>query len=65
MGSKQRKLPEHCKPGYHCLQCPYPQCIRPSWADTATKEEGYMLACAGMLYKRKKRAERMARLCSK
>lgn len=64
----KRPLPL-CKPGYFCLECPYDDCIRPSWAESRTKEEGDMLAKSGMMgiwisigmrsaYERKKRAKR-------
>lgn len=37
-------------PGYGCLSCPYPDCIRPhSWAPRITPEEPLMLDQSGML----------------
>lgn len=42
--------PPLCRPGYFCLTCSYPRCIRPSYGgcDNATREEIYMLSLAGM-----------------
>lgn len=68
----KRPLPL-CKPGYFCLACPYDDCIRPSWAESRTKEEGDMLAKSGMMgiwisigmriaYERKKKSQALQHL---
>ena len=42
--------PPLCKPGYFCLTCPYPRCIRPGYGscNNVTQEETYMLSLVGM-----------------
>ena len=42
--------PPLCKPGYFCLTCPYPRCIRPGYGscNNVTREEVYMLSLVGM-----------------
>lgn len=48
--SRKVTPPPLCKPGYFCLTCPYPRCIRPSHGncESMTQEEVYMLSLAGM-----------------
>jgi hypothetical protein len=43
-------LPPHCKPGYGCLQCPYPDCIYPKGGkyNRVAPVETYMLSLVGM-----------------
>lgn len=47
--------PPLCKPGYFCLTCPYPSCIRPSRFCNTTQEEIYMLSLVGMAHIGKQR----------
>ena len=49
--------PPLCKPGYFCLTCPYPRCIRPGYGScrNVTREETYMLSLVGMAQLHKKR----------
>lgn len=55
--------PPLCKPGYFCLTCPYPRCIRPGYGscNNVTKEEAYMLSLAGMARISKQRKKRAGR----
>lgn len=54
MGRKKPVPPPLCNPGYACLVCPYPACIRPGWGycKNVTKEERRMLALVGMARER-------------
>jgi len=55
--------PPLCKPGYFCLACPYPDCIRPSGGSCSnvTQEEAYMLSLVGMACISKQRKKRAGR----
>lgn len=55
--------PPLCKPGYFCLACPYPRCIRKDYGGcgNATREETYMLSLAGMARISKQRKKRAGR----
>lgn len=52
--------PPLCKPGYFCLACPYPRCIRPGYGscNNVTQEEAYMLSLVGMARYCEKRKEK-------
>lgn len=59
MGRRKPVPPPLCHPGYACLVCPYPQCIRPGWGycKNVTKEERRMLAMVGMAREREYKKE--------
>lgn len=48
MGRRKVNLSQ-CKPGYHCLSCPYDDCVRPSsWRPLTTADEVRMLDRSGI-----------------
>lgn len=63
--TRKKPVPPLCRPGYFCLTCPYPRCIRPSagggGCNNATREEIYMLSLAGMARISKQRKKRAGR----
>lgn len=61
--SRKVTPPPLCKPGYFCLTCPYPRCIRTSYGGcgNATREEIHMLSLAGMARISKQRKKRAGR----
>lgn len=61
--TRKKPVPPLCKPGYFCLACPYPRCIRPGYGscNNVTREETYMLSLAGMARISKQRKKRAGR----
>lgn len=54
--------PPLCKPGYGCLQCPYPDCIYPKGGkyNRVASVETYMLSLVGMArYCEKRKKKRL------
>lgn len=63
MGRRKPVPPPLCHPGYACLVCPYPHCIRPGYGscNNVTQEEAYMLSLVGMARISKQRKKRAGR----